>query len=446
LEALLKADAYKEAVEVVPGEADLYLGNFVHEHGGVIITGDSDLLVHDLGNDGAVCFLKDIQLEESNQLASLLYRPAAIAGRLALPTSHGLHSLAFEMLMDSHGTFPKLIAQAKLMHSIKTYPEMFIEFIKEYKQLPETIAKDDRKVPDVLLKLQKLDPRISEYVLQFHSLARIAGQTPLDQASKDLHVFLPFILDCPVRTNAWEISTATRQLAYGLLNLIVPEAERKLTVFEHRRQQDKSKGLELQLPSITDISGACKTLLMLLLQIKEKWPELSEVELWICIAVYQEMEMGHLYAKPSLSEAIVKSHQRSKSEFAETLTWEVIHLLGQIDGSYYSFRFLKQIINLVLIDSGESVPEIVSTLAKQLETVPDLSELPSHGRALSLLKRIDALGVLRYFRGILGASSETSVRNKTMSKKGKRKRDQSSPAHLDNKKKSSNPFDLLEVE
>lgn len=451
LEGLVRSETYKDIVEVVPGEADLYCAKYVSEMGGLILTGDSDLLVHDLGAEGAVSFFKDVvsQTDEHSDLSSEIYQPAAIAKRLALPTSHGLQSLAFEIFMDTHGTFPKLVSKAKSTESMWTFPKLYAEFITEYRQLPEKLLTNDEETSQAIAVLQAMDPRISEYVLQFPSVALIAAQVPCEQAADSMHIFLPFILDCPIRTNAWEISTPTRQLAYGLMNLIVPEAERKSTVFEHRRQQNKSNGLELAVPSIAEISQACKTLSNHLMQLREKMRFPSEFEFWTAVAIHQELESASLRDKASMIEGLIKQYQRARDMLQNNLNWEAIHLLAQCHSSYYSFRILKQISRLVVVQGGASIPEIILTLEQQLKALPNLTALPSYGDVSAMVKEIDALDMTRVSREVLGLPvmrSESSNQDKTAPEKKKRKRDNSSLGTLNKLKQSNNLFDLLDVE
>jgi hypothetical protein len=450
LEALTKLDIYKDAVEVVPGEADLYCAKYANEYGGLILTGDSDLLVHDLGTEGAVSFFKDIQREETGGFTSQIYRPTEIADRLGLPGLDGLHSLAFEMKMDSHGTFPKLIAQSKSMTSIQAFPKMFAEFTEEYKRLPKLIESNGGDAAKGLLLLQRMDPRISEYVLQFCSLARMAGQVPLPPTLESAHVFLPFLSDCPVRTNAWEISTPIRELAYSLINLIVPESEQKLTVFEHRRQQDKSKGVELHTISLSTISEACQSLLNVLMHLKSKSTAASHSDFWLTVAIHQEMDSAHLYGKSSLSEAIVQGHQKSRSTSNIRLTWDEIHFLSQVHSSHYSFRILKQITSLVAACDNVSIPSAVLSLDQQLISLPNLSTLPSYSDLPLLVAKVGNLRMLKTSREILGIPEPATMKQQpggsSSSKKGKRKRGKLPPTPAQDSKRSSNIFSLLDME
>jgi len=61
LDTLRVSGTYRSMVEIVPGEADSYCARYLKQSGGIVFTGDSDLLVHDLSSVGAVCFFKDIE-------------------------------------------------------------------------------------------------------------------------------------------------------------------------------------------------------------------------------------------------------------------------------------------------------------------------------------------------------------------------------------------------
>ncbi|MBE7179732.1 MAG: hypothetical protein INR71_00735 [Terriglobus roseus] len=61
----LRESGYRDVVRVVPGEADPYCAEDVRLHGGFVVTGDSDLLVYDLGQVGGVVFLQDFSLGTS---------------------------------------------------------------------------------------------------------------------------------------------------------------------------------------------------------------------------------------------------------------------------------------------------------------------------------------------------------------------------------------------
>jgi hypothetical protein len=452
LESLVVSTQYRDITEVVPGEADLYCARYLKQNGGIIFTGDSDLLVHDLGPDGAVSLFRDVDfpsIDNFDTLCTKLFQQSTIIDRLALPKSHGLHALAFEMTMDNYGTFPKLLVQAKLLKTVSANPEMYEEYLKEYTQLPPDLNAESGESAEVTKVLQKLDPRISEYVLQFPCLAKIAGQSPLESiGSHTPHIFLPFLIDCPIRTNAWEVSSTIRQLAYGLINLCVPKEQQVFTVFEHRKQQDKSTGRELQLPSIAQISEACTAVSNLFQQLQGKHPSLPETQIWTAVAVNQELEWSHAHSRSPLSHIIIQQFEllESKTEMARTFTWDIVHFFAQIQGSYYSFRILKQIAELVVLHgSRDSIPELVSLLNRQLESLPALADLADLSHVSSLLQTIAAAPVMDKStiseRSIEHRSTQGKESRRAARRKRKRENGLVEPSVA--RGKLNNPFDVL---
>ncbi|KAE9370782.1 hypothetical protein N431DRAFT_492812 [Stipitochalara longipes BDJ] len=448
LEALLQSSQYRDITEVVPDEADLYCAKYLSRHGGIVLTGDSDLLVHDLGDDGAVSFFKDLGSSADGTLRTQIYQPAAIAQRLSLPKSQGLHAFAFELSMDSHGTFRKILADAKALKAATSNPSEFTRFLKEYNQLQASL---EANTPTKLqLLLLGLDPRISEYVLQYPYLARIAGQEGVAESAQTLHVFLPFLLDCPVRTNAWEISTVVRQLAYGLINLIVPEAQQRLTASEHRKQQDKSSGRKLQLPHLSQIPEACNAITALYSQLEQMLPGISETEVWTAIAIHQEVEYSYSRAKTPLSKVVGQqladlANEHNMRNKRKNFTWDIVQLFAQIQGSYYSFRILKQIMSLVVSHGpAQSFSEPLLILHRKLQSVPRLRDLPGLDSISSIL---GSLGKGAVSTIISHVSRDEEVKEypqvSRRALKKKRKRGQSSSEISAHNQKPSNPFDLL---
>ena len=453
LEALIKSEYYKIITEVVPGEADLYCARYLKKHGGTVFTGDSDLLVHELGMNGAVAFFKDIEdpNTSSGSLQSRIYHSAAIAERLGLPKSPGLLSLAFEMFMDNHGTFPKLVAQASTLKAIKTHEKMYQNFCKEYASLDGGVEETSDITP-VLSVLRSLDPRISEVVLQFPAIGTLARQETAAATQNTPHVFLPFLLDCPIRTSTWEMSTSVRQLAYGLINLIVPESQQRFSIYEHRRQQKNSSGREWQLPSISEIPDACTAVANLLKLLRDKLPKTSEVDLWLAIAIYQDIERASSLDKTPLSRAITDQlfDLQDPRRYYKNCSWDVIHLLAQIQGSYYSFRILKQIINLLIAHNGSRLlPEPVRQLNNHLESLPGFCDILDLSHVTSIYQRIQSNNILKMAHEIVGIEEpeaigyvETSV-SSSSKKKQKRKGASVTTESSALKKKSTNPFELL---
>ncbi|CZR64088.1 uncharacterized protein PAC_13985 [Phialocephala subalpina] len=454
LEALGQSAEYGSITEVVPGEADLYCARYLKENRGLILTGDSDLLVHDLGPDGAVSFLRDIRpLSEASArelCCSHFYQPASIAKRLSLPDDHGMLSLAFEIVMDPFKKFPQLVKEAQTSKAITTNPKEFSDFIREYvplSPLEQTLTES----ADVQSILRRLDPRISEFVLKF--LARKHGPTELvitGDAPK-LHIFLPFLLDCPIRTSAWESSTSVRQLAYGLMNLIISQ-EQTLSVFEHRKQSDKSDGRELQLQEISHIADECSALLTLLSDLRLKVPELNESQIWTALAIHQNIEWSNAHDKSSLITPFMQQFLRLEAcgESGE-FSWEAIQFFAELQASHYSSRVLKQTLSLVLAH-GDVYPlqEPLQLLYDELQSLPDLTGFPSLSDASSAMRKMgnqEAMSAIRSIVDVLLPLPVVAAQTPSKAAKKKRKRASRASEPANTKKKPiNNLFDLLDVE
>ncbi|KUJ14179.1 uncharacterized protein LY89DRAFT_784171 [Mollisia scopiformis] len=448
LEVIQKSAEYGPITTVVPGEADLWCAEYVKQHGGLVLTGDSDLLVHDLGPDGSVSFLTDIRpLPESPNagLCSPVYRLASIRDRLVLPKPNGIQSLAFEMVMDPDISFPNLLKQAQASDAISNYPKRFAEFIEEYSQSIPTLSQNigDSTTQAVL---QKLDPRISEGALQFPWIAKRHGDKPLSP----IHTFLPFLLDCPIRTSAWECSTPVRQLAYGILNLIACKDEKIPSIFEHRKQMDKSGGRELELPDFSSISEACDSTLSLLSELRSSLPRLGARQIWIAFAIHLHTQWSIANDKSSLTTLFMQQFVQLKDhETWESFSWEAIQFFSELQASLYSCRILKQILGLVIAHGGtEALPKSLSSLYAKLQSLPDLTEFPTLGDASSALRKKGGQEIMVTIQCVVDALLPLPVVAAQTTPKAKKKRKRglhlSEPSN--DKKRPNNPFELLETE
>jgi hypothetical protein len=452
IEKLSNAPKYQRLTGVVPGEADLYCAQHVKEHGGIVLTGDSDLLVHDLGALGSVGFFRDIEIVETTEgkiLRCLQYHIATIMERVDLRSSQGLKALAFEMVMDPHASFAQVLQKAKKQQAILDYPGMYRDFSEEYKSLLPLMGKPtiDKETSSTPLGevLKWLDPRISEYVLQFPTIATAAGIAERPLRYKDtqvpLDVFLPFLVDCPSKTSAWEMSTSVRQLAYGLMNLTALDDQQISTVIEHRRQQNGSRGREWQLPTILEIPSACETLTNLLKLISEvKHIPIRK------IALYQDAAYATSAGKQCLSNDFISAPGPRR------LTWDSVHLSAQFHGSYYSFRILRQILGVVSAYLGSSnLPSTVQELSSALEMLPALEELPNISSDLQWLKSSESKVALTAVRTLLELDQLTESPQERVPKaskkdKKKRKRERAVCSSEGLPKRPNNMFELLNTD
>lgn len=435
IEALFQCERYADLVEVVPGEADLYCADYVRTHGGVVFTGDSDLLIHELG-DGAVSFFKDIDLTASANKTSLTciqYQVGAIVQRLGLAGTHGLLALAFEMTMDTHASFRELVRKAVKLNAVSLHGPLYQDFANEYRALHCSVKLQETfksgyvvHSPSLSRQLKMLDPRVSEYLLQLSEFSQAVGPPESILSRSIVHqshidVFLPFLLDCPLRTSAWEMSTSVRQLAYGLVNLVLPQEESVLKVTEYRRLQSGSRGREWQVPAAQDLPKACADLHELFKNLQIGMSLLPEQTIWRALAIYQDQELHLSTGKSGLSSTIIK-RSKSVKDFPFRLTWDVIHLSAQFQGSYYSFRMLKQILSIVLLyDESKTLPLALHQLQVDLKSLPALEELPPVVDIIRNIGDPDDQTILKMVQGLLGIKPVDEM-IKVRKKRNKKKR------------------------
>ncbi|KAG9237755.1 XPG domain containing-domain-containing protein [Amylocarpus encephaloides] len=445
LECLKTSVAYKDITKVVPGEADVYCAESIRDATGIVLTGDSDLLVHNIGRESSVLFFGDIERDTDDQLEglrALVYCPTRIATRLGLPD---LYALAFELTSDITVSFPQLLERAKSLATSVGSSDKYEDFQNEYVGMTSPMPRDESGILGVLFSM---DPRISEYVLQFPYIAKIAGYDLQFDSASTSHVFLPFLFDNPIRTNAWEISRSVRQLAYGLVNLVVPAGESKCTVFEHKRQQSKSGGRELQILDPSKLLDACEALLTILNEMSAKLPDCSQEEIWQAVGVYQDVDWHISNSKEVLGSLVRHQVLMLEDKQNQNLSWDILQYSAQLDGSYYSFRILKQ-ITLLTTSLKPDLPPLILTLNQRLQSLPPIEVVKSFSHIVPTIKMIKQKGMAKVAHEVFGvALVEVSAKPQMSRRDAKRKRkaDRAHSGLANSDQKASNPFDVLSIE
>lgn len=408
LEALVKSEQYRDITRVVPGEADSYCAAHAKLHGGLIITSDSDLLVHELGSAGSVAFFPDLEQKDDpqsgqHQLCVVEYRSREIRSKLSLTDDCGMLDLAFELSMDTHLTFKQALKRAKLGTAKAAMPSEYANFEVQYKQ-PDSTSYQGRNDLDCM----NLDPRISELVLQ------AVKHAATSESPSDCTAYLPLLTDLPSRKSAWEASSRVRQVAYGLLHLL--DDVHVSDVIEVRRLQGMSGGTRVPVPPLSLLEAACFDLHQSLLILRGA---IADQDLrWLMLSVYLDIIDTHEQGKDGcLSLQIFRLQTRG---VVDPTSWEYLHFLAQYQGTLYSLRMMLQIMTFTFSKVSEELPSALLNLRKELSELPTLDKFPKGCELVHLLSHVCETGGLSRIAELFELPSFASTQIASMSLKSAR--------------------------
>ncbi|GAB1318852.1 XPG domain containing-domain-containing protein [Madurella fahalii] len=435
--ALKDSTTYRHLVKLVPGEADWFCAHHVRHSARWVLTSDSDLLIYDLGQDGGVIFFSDIDVDmERHRLIGLQYRPSNLCRRLSLKPDTGLAYLAFEISKDPYLTFEQAIERSKKGEAVSVSRQEYTDFMEPYLS------------PEVALNLEggqapTLDPRVSEITLRSLSTSGVATRALENRQDTDseLEMFLPFLLDCPSRTSAWEASKPVRKLAYGILQTVrggvIP------LVTEMRRLQSMSSGVRVDIPGPPDIDKTAASLIALLSRIEASVSQPEVV--WAVLSIYHEIAMIMDRARGyPLSLEVLMQDARGR---LDVCSWDFIHVLAQAQATYYSLRMLQQILQFASHHTGVLSPTLLE-LTNFLSRVPPLPEFPSPKDFADTLRLVREAGGLACMLTLCADFEDILPHIKSIwqpqeTKKNKKRKSMSSAGESQIRARSNNPFDLL---
>ncbi|KAM7206899.1 XPG domain containing domain containing protein [Naviculisporaceae sp. PSN 640] len=372
LEALRNSPKYGSLTKLKPGEADVFCAQHVSQQGGIILTSDSDLLVHDLGQDGSVIFYTDIEIDlDSKTLIALLYRPSSLCKSLMIDAVDGISRLAHALSLDYHTTLEQAVESTRAEPD-ESYPR----FTDQY-TAAEIITHPE--IGDDIL----LDPRTSEITLQ--CLVACTAGAPQDY---DLAMHLPFLTDSQSRTSAWEASRPIRELAYGIL--LFPKYEQKQdslpSVHEFRRLQVASSGTPVKIPpTASELDQQATKLIDTLTRIRAVVGDTPIV--WDILSIYEDIVSTLSQGKPRpLSLELLL--QEAKGTLQQH-SWDFVHFLAQVQATLYSARMVQQIIDFKRQqpDKGNLSPAILQ-LGVHLRGLPGLKDFPTLKDFLPVLRSV----------------------------------------------------------
>lgn len=200
-------------------------------------------------------------------------------------------------------------------------------------------------------QLKILDPRVSELVHQvIHGIVThtdLEGLDPADNVGNNCAMFLPFLIDDPVRASAWRLSADLRQLAYSILSLPMSSL---ITIeeFERRGPRIASSVIPRFRYKQQEIIKTCQELSAHISAFM-----VNSGDLHLKAPLYFWKLYGALY----LCDKLVQNDERqaSKNQVLRLLQgqqgqleWSYIHRVAQLQGVWYSLRMLRQFFGVFL--------------------------------------------------------------------------------------------------
>ena len=337
IEALQASASYGHLTSVVPGEADYFCAAYARQHGGMILTSDSDLLAYDIGSKNSVAFLRDIEMhaaESETRLRIARYETDNIAKELGLES---LLAFAFAVQEDPHKTSKQYLARASDMENS---PDLaYLEFAAQY-SADKLIA----SLPDITAlassTVGRIDPRTAEWVHggfsgpSDASLSNVVAEAARSNVSR---MYLPVLIEDTTRASPWHASIDLRVLAYSVVR---PSGLGQPSTMEITRRGDRIAEAKVEHFSEHELGLALGSLNGLVDQLSADG--LSDSTRWSILALHLLCKYLLREEKPLPTRTMLKALlvRRLNSQ------WDSVQWTAQMQGITYSLRMIHQCLKV----------------------------------------------------------------------------------------------------
>ena len=386
----LGTSKYAAITTVVPGEAEVYCATAARDNGGIILSNDSDLFVHNLGN-GAFVYLDSVELRTSETKDQTrnsrcckifrleMFRPPYIAQRLGVKT---LQELAFQFVRRHSHTLSEAVKATRDQQD-REEKLVYEKFLQEYTTEP-SVSENQQLSPQALARLHTqarfLDPRISELICQLES-----------NDSDNAEVYLLFLIEDPTRSSAWSVSSDQRSFIYSVCALHLNNATNypRTIITECRRRAQDFVMHPIHLLTHPETLTFATTFQTQLQIFPQAFPGLPSTLIWRTYALFK-VHLWHLNAsKPPPSRDLLQ--RALTGNYTPHPTWEDIHLSAQLQAVLYSLRMIQQILQYISSAMQKPLPRELQQLAASLQDLPVLARLmPS---PFDLTEVVDAVDI-----------------------------------------------------
>lgn len=434
----LRKSSFRKAVELVPGEADLYCARWAKKQETCVLTNDSDLLVHDIGLHSRVAFLKDIHItgRQDSFISFLEFHPRSIAERLDVSD---LASLAFHAYRDKTCSLSEIVSMTKTSAVLENEFHDFMISYTNPERPPLLRALDFSSGISSEDLCRDLDPRTLEVVLQLRP-----DKTDGPCRTSVVHVFPPHPIDDIDRAWAYQPTQDLRITVYSLLRFVEPTLSQISECF----RKDKSRStsiLSLHAPSaVTERSHELATWIAATLGFYSALPPAGR---WRALAASAVLgsKRSHTKSLPCSDVVIPVVLNHALLPF----TWPLLHFQAEVQATLWTLHLAREF--LVVIARLRTVLQIdgahergLKELGEALESLPCLAEVfdwrdCTAGRAEDeLLEVVEALTDLS-----AGSQEEMgrSSKRRHNRKKEKRKRNEKATTRPPGEK--ANVFNIL---
>lgn len=332
---------WAEITITVSGEADIACARLSKLTGAAVLTNDSDMMIHDLGSQGAVILLNSMYLVEdhTNQypadLRGSMIFPRDVCARLGIPD---IRRFAFELKNNPKIQFNDLVRRSKeAIDSEKSIAE-YDRFSQEFRPL-----EDQSRIMQNSQGAADLDPRISELYWQFE-------RPNLFCTSDGPHIYLGILFEDPSRRCAWEQGRMYRGLAYSLLNLSQPQARRQPVVHEFVRRGKRIVSHQIELLGEDDAAASMDLLLRQFDFARAAFGAVSGVQFWVLFAL---SEICRYSSSTTMSmDATQIQHLLQTGHLGHRPEWADVHIMAQLHAVIYSLTTLKQLFQVSRCQDG----------------------------------------------------------------------------------------------
>lgn len=458
LESLRSLQRYREITHLVPGEADPFCAEDVRKNGGTLLTGDSDLVLYDLGTAGSVVFFHDldvgklptevnaVEIAEGRRLVSAVtYRQSEICRRLSLkPGQEGILPLAFEIKSGLGYSPASRALQSDWQYLDPSRASEYVRFVSQYQNLPAL----QLTVPKYM---SVLDPRVSEFILEWEQMAESGSETLGDGPEKRPVVYLPQLLDRWDLLSSWNPSMPIRQLVYSLC--WGGKAAASAVVEYGRTLSKRSNGQVVEMLAGSRAPEALDGFLGFLGSFVNGTTGSTKSQ-WITVCL--SLEIGHTASAGRESTALKLWQKASEAEGRlDAGDWDAVHLVAHIQGTLWSLRMLQQVLKCRVgyLVKTPDLTDHVDRLEACLSTLPPIAEFPCASDMGTIFAQLDQAGTLKTLAEYTGIDEPVLLRKSADegapkdTKQGKRDGKQQKQQKPQAKKSSAaNSFNALSVE